>query len=156
MVCADTGADECVFPLSFAGLLGLDPLTLPTSVTSGVGRAGNVTYYADIVIDVAPGIKFGSKAGFTGGLELLGHGLLGQDGFFDKFNTIFSHNYLTAWSRPKTTRMFPTGPPLGIIRRDDNVIHSTCRNLSRFTLYQLLTRVVPNGAFVSISFCILI
>ncbi len=39
----DSGADHCVFPLSFALLLGLDTLEMKTHLTGGVGNSGNAS-----------------------------------------------------------------------------------------------------------------
>jgi hypothetical protein len=55
-VCLDTDADSCVFPLSFAKLLGLDILTLPKQNTGGVGSIANATYYDTVVIGLGRGI----------------------------------------------------------------------------------------------------
>jgi hypothetical protein len=70
----DSGADQCVFPLSFAAALGLDPLKMPMHMTGGVGSAANSTYYAEIEIQIpinltTPPISFTVFAGFTPGLE---------------------------------------------------------------------------------------
>ena len=90
-VCLDTGADSCVFPLSFAKLLGLDILSMPKQMTGGVGSVANSTYYADLTIDLGRGIQFRSQAGFLDGLEAQGVGLLGQNGFFEYYNVAFYH-----------------------------------------------------------------
>ena len=39
LVCLDSGADQCVFPLSFAKLLGLDVLTMPNSQSPGTSAS---------------------------------------------------------------------------------------------------------------------
>lgn len=97
MVCADTGADQCVFPFSFALALGLDPLKMAQCATSGVGSSGNVTYFDTLTIHFGAGIQFPAYVGFTRALEDQGIGLLGQQGFFDRFNTIFSHKEKRLW-----------------------------------------------------------
>ena len=89
LVCPDTGADYCVFPASFAALLGLDILRMPKNLTSGVGSTANVTYYDSLDIDLGRGIQFHSYVGFTAGMEVHGIGLLGQTGFFDYYNVSF-------------------------------------------------------------------
>jgi hypothetical protein len=95
LVWPDSGADQCVFPLSFASLLGLDTLNMPMQMTGGVGSAANVTHYADVEVQIpvpnAPTISFGAFAGFTAGLEAQGIGLLGQSGFFERFTVTFNH-----------------------------------------------------------------
>ena len=95
IVWPDSGADQCVFPLSFASSLGFDPLVMPMQMTGGVGNAGNATYYGDIIIQIPiidePPITFTTYAGFTEGLSAQGIGLLGQSGFFEKFIVAFDH-----------------------------------------------------------------
>jgi hypothetical protein len=85
----DSGADYCVFPLSFMQSLGLDPLIAPIELTAGVGRRGLPTYFADIVVNMQNAVEFPLYAGFTSGLDHVGRGLLGQIGFFDRFNVGF-------------------------------------------------------------------
>lgn len=91
IVCPDTGADYCLFPASFAALLGIDLLQLPRNLTTGVGSAANTTHYANLKIDLGSGISFTSYAGFTTGLDAVGYGLLGQSGFFEYYNVCFYH-----------------------------------------------------------------
>ena len=86
----DSGADHCVFPRAFMQPLGLDPLTTPTELSSGVGAPAAVpTHFANLTIDVQGRFQFGAYVGFTTGLDALGIGLLGQTGFFDRFNVSF-------------------------------------------------------------------
>jgi hypothetical protein len=99
MVLTDTGADHCIFPLSFAAALGFDQLNMKMHNTTGVGNTGNATYYETVRIEipVAVGmtITFTARAGFTAGMENLGIGLLGQTGFFEAFPTSFNHQAKT-------------------------------------------------------------
>jgi hypothetical protein len=88
----DSGADHCVFPRSFMQPLGLDPLTAPVELSSGVGSANVPIHYANISIDLQGLIEFPAYAGFTTGLDQQGYGLLGQIGFFDRFNVGFRLN----------------------------------------------------------------
>jgi hypothetical protein len=69
--------------------LGLDPLAAPIELTSGVGSSNLPTHFANISIDMQGIIEFPLYAGFTTGLDHLGYGLLGQNGFFDRFNVSF-------------------------------------------------------------------
>lgn len=103
IVWPDSGADQCVFPVSFAIALGLNPLTMPQQITGGVGNSGNVTYYdhlrtemghmvtADELTTFQPICSFSAYAGFTLGLEAQGLGLLGQSGFFENYSVTFNH-----------------------------------------------------------------
>lgn len=85
----DSGADSCVLPLSLATALGLDVPRLPKALTGGVGSQSNVTYYDNLTIDLGSGIVFNAYVGFTQGMDAIGLGLLGQDGFFDRYNVEF-------------------------------------------------------------------
>jgi hypothetical protein len=89
LVCTDSGADSCVFPSSFASVLGLDILTMKKHLTSGVGSSANSTACCDLHIDLGRGIQFTTYAGFTPGLDSTGFGHLGQAGFFDRYNVSF-------------------------------------------------------------------
>jgi hypothetical protein len=86
----DCGADNCAFPLSFTKALGLDPLAAPHEGTSGVGSYNVPTYFWNLEIDLQGLTRFPVFAGFTPGLDQLGLGLLGQSGFFDRFNISFN------------------------------------------------------------------
>ncbi len=70
--------------------LGLDPLAAPLDTTSGVGSTNVPTHYCNVMLDLGP-IHFQIYAGFTTGMDAYGIGLLGQDGFFDKFKITFDH-----------------------------------------------------------------
>lgn len=104
LVWPDSGADACVFPLSFATAMGLDVLQMPQNQTGGVGNTGNTTHYADLTIEIMTATQdnagnwtfntlfsFIAYAGFTPGLEAQGWGLLGQVGFFERFQVTFDH-----------------------------------------------------------------
>ena len=94
-VCLDTGADHCVFPLSFAPALGLDPLKMKMHMIGGVGSLANATYYETLTVNIhilnGKTMSFTTLAGFTDGLEAQGIGLLGQGGFFETFPVTFNH-----------------------------------------------------------------
>ena len=84
----DSGADHCVFPRSFMQPLGIDALGAPVEMTTGVGSTVP-TNFANITIDMQGVVQFPVYAGFTTGLDAWGSGLLGQVGFFDRFNIHF-------------------------------------------------------------------
>lgn len=92
VVCLDTGADHCVFPLSIASRIGLEVENMPKGETTGVAGKADI-YFADVRIEIPlpPGqgnsMVFETPAGFVQGL---GIGLLGQDGFFDRFDVTFA------------------------------------------------------------------
>ena len=90
--CLDTGADDCVFPLPVAGLIGLDITSMPKGETVGVGGKKDI-YYANVRIEIplplgqGNSMVFRTRVGFVQGLDI---GLLGQVGFFDRFDVSFS------------------------------------------------------------------
>jgi len=87
----DSGADHCIFPLSFALALDLNPLGRPCGTIGGVGNPSNPIYFWDIMLDLEPTLQINAYVGFTEGLEAQGVGLLGQCGFFDRVNVRFNH-----------------------------------------------------------------
>jgi hypothetical protein len=70
-------------------MLGLDLRSAPMEAISGVGSSGVPTHFFDIEIDLQGVTRFPVYAGFTSGLDDIGLGLLGQSGFFDRFNVHF-------------------------------------------------------------------
>ncbi len=69
--------------------LGINPLAAPSESTAGVGGFG-LAFFHNITIDLQGVMQFPVYAGFTDGLEHWGVGLLGQTGFFDRFNVNFN------------------------------------------------------------------
>ena len=88
-VLLDSGADNCLFPLGLAVYLQLDVESMPREFTGGVGSESNVTYYDHLRIDLGKGIEFSAYVGFTEGMDAMAIGLLGQAGFFDRYNVEF-------------------------------------------------------------------
>jgi hypothetical protein len=86
----DSGADNCTFPRSFMQPLALDALNCPSETISGVG-GNSLSEYANVEIDFGP-FRITVYAGFTSGLDAVGFGLLGQAGFFDRFDVTFKHS----------------------------------------------------------------
>jgi len=71
-------------------------------ITGGVGNNGNITYYAEVTIELGvqatdgtwsfdPELQFKAYAGFTAGLEAQGLGLLGECDFFERYLLTFDH-----------------------------------------------------------------
>jgi hypothetical protein len=84
----DSGADQCVFPRSFMKTLGINPLASPIEAMVGVNGAATPTYFAKISLDIRV-TRVPIYAGFVAGLDTVGIGLLGQAGFFDRFDIHF-------------------------------------------------------------------
>jgi hypothetical protein len=87
----DSGADDCIFPASFAAQLGIDYLTGRHYPFGGVGKKDQDAYFFDVEMDIVGIIRYQLAIGFTTSLEQNGHGLLGQNGFFDRFSLGFHH-----------------------------------------------------------------
>jgi hypothetical protein len=89
----DSGADDCIFPASFGRQLGLDIQTGRHYPFGGAGSVNLDAYFFDIQIAI-PGIRrsYNLAVGFTEALEPQGCGLLGQNGFFDRFSVRFNHS----------------------------------------------------------------
>ena len=92
LVLPGSGADSCLFPLTLAILLKLDVLKLPKTTTRGVGSASNLTYFDNVAVDLGNGISFKSYVGFTEGMDQVGLGLLGQEGFFEYYRVEFMYS----------------------------------------------------------------
>ena len=70
-------------------VLKLDVLSLPKGLTGGLGSGANITYWDTITVDLGHGIIFSAYTGFTQGMDPMGLGLLGQDGFFERYRVEF-------------------------------------------------------------------
>jgi hypothetical protein len=85
----DSGADDCVFPSVFAGQLGLDFTSGRPYEFSGAGSRGQVAYFFDLEVEIARVLKYQLSVGFTQAMDASRVGLLGQNGFFDRFDVSF-------------------------------------------------------------------
>jgi hypothetical protein len=86
---ADSGSDHCVFPSQFLPLLNLGLRSAPMEKIAGVASTSVPTHFFNVEIDLQGIFRFPVYAGFTSGLDDIGLGLLGQSGFFDRFNVHF-------------------------------------------------------------------
>jgi len=92
----DSGADNCIFPASLAGQLGITIPNQNAYVFSGTQDAPQLAYFETVtasIWDIAANRPhtFELYAGFCATLEHIGLGLLGQDGFFSRFTVAFDH-----------------------------------------------------------------
>lgn len=86
----DSGADDCVFPASFASHLGLDIANnTRTFIFGGAGSKNQTAYFFDLNVTFEDFVSFKISIGFTPALEHVGIGLLGQNGFFENFTVSF-------------------------------------------------------------------
>jgi hypothetical protein len=82
----DSGADHCIFPLSFGTALGFDPLTSVPVNAAGVGNSAVPTFHWNVTLDFGGVLVIPALVGFSDGVNAFGVGLLGQFGFFDRVN----------------------------------------------------------------------
>jgi hypothetical protein len=85
----DSGADDCMFPGVFAAQIGLELTSGRPYVFSGAGSRGQLAYFFEIEIEIAGALKYQLPIGFTQAMDAARVGLLGQNGFFDRFNVAF-------------------------------------------------------------------
>jgi len=96
MAIVDSGADFCVFPTQVAKQLGIEIPNERDTVFTGTSDTSQVAYFAPVRAaiwnanaDEAP-IEFDLYAGFCDTLDHIGMGLLGQEGFFSRFEISFN------------------------------------------------------------------
>jgi hypothetical protein len=88
----DSGADICIFSSDLAELIGIDVAAGRKQMVSGVVAGEARPYYLhDVELEVGGSPKLATIA-FMPELSNIGHGLLGQAGFFDRFKFVkFEH-----------------------------------------------------------------
>ncbi len=91
LVLIDSGADYCIFHASVGRLLGLDiekgkPLTF-----FGTSGEPQKAYFHEITFKLG-GHPHTCEVGFSDEMEKLAYGLLGQDGFFNKWAVKFEYH----------------------------------------------------------------
>lgn len=92
-VLIDSGADLCLFHSEIADLIGIDVKSGIREEVGGITEGEKQSYYLhDIILNIG-GWDFPVTVGFMPTLSRLGHGLVGQRGFFDKFKSVnFDYN----------------------------------------------------------------
>lgn len=89
-VLVDSGADACIFDAQIGEVLGID---ITSGERQGVGGITGVTefYYIHPVTIIVGGWSYDIKAGFLPNIARLGHGVVGQAGFFENFIVKFDY-----------------------------------------------------------------
>jgi hypothetical protein len=93
----DSGADDCLFPGSLAGLLGITIPNQNSYVFCGTAANSQLAFFENInvgILDWQTGrviLTFDVYAGFCDTLEHTGMGLLGQNGFFSLYKITINH-----------------------------------------------------------------
>jgi len=81
----DSGADDCLLPASFASQLGFRLDEGSRYEFGGAGSAKQTAWFFAVTLAVAGFSPFPAYVGFTPALERTTVGILGQNGFFDRF-----------------------------------------------------------------------
>jgi hypothetical protein len=108
----DSGADNCVFHAEVAQQLEIDVTSGEEKVFGGMGFGKVVGYFHDVDISVGgvwvPSCRvtfsyelLRDSPTYPGQKEGLHYGILGQEGFFDKFKVIFDRAAEDIELRPK-------------------------------------------------------
>lgn len=91
LVLVDSGADYCIFHAKVGELLGLNIKTGTPLAFFGTSGEPQKAYFHKISFKIG-GHTHTSDIGFSYDMEKLAYGLLGQDGFFDKWIVKFEHH----------------------------------------------------------------
>lgn len=89
-VLIDSGADYCVFHATIGEQLGLDIKSGKLLTFFGTSGEPQKAYFHKITFKIG-GHEHSCEVGFSYDMEKLAYGLLGQDGFFDKWNIKFEY-----------------------------------------------------------------
>lgn len=88
----DSGADYCIFNIQLAK--ALDILTQPKKISvKGIARQKVFGFFGEVEINIDD-VSYDMPAIFAQ-MEELGHGILGQKGFFDHFDVKLSYQKQT-------------------------------------------------------------
>jgi len=86
LMLVDSGADNCILDRDVAEFLGIDIFDGEHIKTGGIGEAADIYYFGNTYINVG-GEEIKTRCGFKDGYLMNGliAGVLGRQGFFDKF-----------------------------------------------------------------------
>ena len=96
----DSGADLCIFHAEIGEQIGVEVEKGKLLDFSGISASNMKAYFHDIRIDVG-GYEFDCYAGFSRDLDRLPYGVLGQQGFFDLFISMFDYSKGRVELKPK-------------------------------------------------------
>lgn len=91
----DSGADYCIFHAPIGEMIGLNIRNGSPMNYWGIGGVRHTAYFHEVALSVG-GWKFDSYVGFSYDFDQqqMPYGVLGQDGFFDKFKVVLDKNKL--------------------------------------------------------------
>lgn len=90
LVLIDSGADYCIFHASVGEQLGLDIKSGKLLIFFGTSGEPQKAYFHKITFNIG-GHPHTCEVGFSYDMEKLAYGLLGQDGFFNKWMVKFEY-----------------------------------------------------------------
>lgn len=90
-VLIDSGADYCLFHASIGEELGLDVKSGKPLTFYGTSGEPQKSYFHKITFKIG-GHDHTCEVGFSYEMEKLAYGILGQDGFFDKWSVKFEYH----------------------------------------------------------------
>lgn len=91
LVLIDSGADYCIFHASIGEQLGLKIKTGKPLTFFGTSGKPQKAYFHKITFGIG-GCPHTGEVGFSYDMEKLAYGLLGQDGFFDRWIVKFEYH----------------------------------------------------------------
>lgn len=91
LVLIDSGADYCIFHATIGEQLNLDIKTGKQLIFSGTSGEPQKAYFHKITFYIW-GHPHTCEVGFSYEMEKLAYGILGQDGFFDKWKVEFEYH----------------------------------------------------------------
>ena len=102
-VLVDSGADCCVFDAEIGEALGLDVESGERGAVSGLTGSPEFQYFHEVTLRIG-GHPHRARAGFLRNISRYGHGIVGQQGFFDQYVVIFDLAKEEVELRPRQRR----------------------------------------------------
>lgn len=91
LVLIDSGADYCIFHAQVGEQLGIEVESGTKLTFFGTSGAPQVAYFHEVTFKVG-GHAHTCQVGFSYEMNQLAYGILGQDGFFNKWTVKFEHH----------------------------------------------------------------
>jgi len=84
-VLVDSGADSCIFDAEISDILGFESNKCRMGKVSGITGVAETIFSCPIILKVGGAVAYETTANFLVGIAKNGYGVVGQQGFFDKF-----------------------------------------------------------------------
>ncbi|PJE58206.1 MAG: hypothetical protein COU81_01975 [Candidatus Portnoybacteria bacterium CG10_big_fil_rev_8_21_14_0_10_36_7] len=86
----DSGADFNIFHSEITEILDIDLTKLKKSTFGGINKGAAGSRYMTVIEIGVDGYTFDAPVYFSTDISLNGYGIVGQEGFFDKFKILFN------------------------------------------------------------------